>query len=183
MQLDPAFVFKYNRNTKLKVHRGGDKMEEIVERYRALMEPIIEEHNCEIYNLEAKFIGRTIHLIVRVDKRDHRICLEECADLNEAISQAIDDAKANWFGQPFVLEVTSPGAERPIESEQDWQRAIGEYIRLSYFGHEDGEPYHEGVLVDIDDEYYYIMFNQMGRTKRLKIPKKSVLSARFAVKI
>lgn len=158
-------------------------MEEIVQRYRNLIEPIIEQYQCELYSFEAKFIGRTIHLIIRVDKRSHRISLEECVKLNEAISLAIDEAKANWFGQPFVLEVTSPGAERPIETLEDYQRAIGEYVRLSYYGHQHGEPFHQGVLVALDDEYYYLMVNMMGRIKRLKIEKDAVRQARYAVKI
>lgn len=156
-------------------------MEEIVARYEALIHPIIKRHGAQLYEMEAKYIGRTIHLIVRVDKPG-RISLAECAQLSEAISYAIDENQADWFNQPFVLQVTSPGAERELCGEEV-ERAIDEYVHLDYYGHYEGETYHEGYLVAVEDDHYELKINDFGRIKNLSVPINEVRKARLAVKI
>ncbi|AXY26046.1 ribosome maturation factor [Suicoccus acidiformans] len=157
-------------------------MDDVLQRYCDIICPIVEAHQAKVYDIATKRLGRTLHLQVRVDKPG-RITLDECVAINEAISQRIDELKAGWFGEPFVLDVSSPGAERELTSPEAIQEVIGEYVHLDYFGHQHGETYHEGVLVDVLDEVYILTYNDRGRFRQLRIQKDQVRKIRLAVKL
>ncbi len=52
------------------------------------------------------------------------------ASISRAVSQALDDSDV-LGNAPFVLEVTSPGVDRPLRLPRHWQRAEGRIVRVS----------------------------------------------------
>jgi ribosome maturation factor RimP len=67
--------------------------------------------------------GRPV-LDVRIDRRDlERVTIDDCARASRAIEARLDAEEI--VGDRYVLEVSSPGAERPLRSARDWQRFVG----------------------------------------------------------
>jgi ribosome maturation factor RimP len=63
---------------------------------------------------------------VRIDRRDgERVTVEDCARVSRAIEQALDARGAALVGDRYELQVSSPGADRPLKSERDWRRFVG----------------------------------------------------------
>ncbi|OBI80949.1 ribosome maturation factor RimP [Mycobacterium sp. E740] len=60
---------------------------------------------------------------------DDGLDLDSIAELSRAASALLDEADARWT--PYVLEVTSPGVDRPLTSEKHYRRALGRKIELT----------------------------------------------------
>ncbi len=64
-------------------------------------------------------------LDVRIDRRDQqKVTVDDCAGASRAIEARLD-ADPSLFGERYVLEVSSPGMERPLRTEGDWRRFTG----------------------------------------------------------
>ena len=63
-------------------------------------------------------------LDVRIERRDgEAVTVDDCARASRQIEARLD--AANIVGDRYVLEVSSPGVERPLRSARDWQRFAG----------------------------------------------------------
>ena len=61
---------------------------------------------------------------VRIDRRDGaKVTVDDCARASRAIEARLDADDA--VAERYVLEVSSPGAERPLKTTRDWQRFVG----------------------------------------------------------
>ena len=68
---------------------------------------------------------------VRIDRRDgEKVSVEDCARASRAIEARLD-ADAAVAGDRYVLQVSSPGAERPLKTVRDWQRFVGRRANVS----------------------------------------------------
>ncbi|MFE5125847.1 ribosome maturation factor RimP [Streptomyces sp. NPDC056669] len=116
------------------------------ERLRGLLEPLVSARDLDLEEVEVTPAGRRRVLRVVVDS-DDGVQLDTCAELSRDISQTLDDTDA--MGQvPYVLEVTSPGAERPLTEPRHYRRATGRLMRARLA--DDGELV--ARIVSVDDE-------------------------------
>jgi ribosome maturation factor RimP len=68
-------------------------------------------------------------LDVRVDRRDgEKVTVDDCARASRAIEARLDAGEV--FAGRYVLEVSSPGVERPLRSAADWKRFAGRQARV-----------------------------------------------------
>ncbi|MFP9075801.1 ribosome maturation factor RimP, partial [Enterococcus faecalis] len=75
---------------------------------------------------------------------------------SEQLSDKLDACDPDPIPQAYFLEVSSPGAERPLKKEEDYHRAVGEYIHLSLYQPVEGEKQFEGFLQSFDEEQLVI---------------------------
>ena len=67
---------------------------------------------------------------VRIDRRDgQKVTVDDCARASRAIEARLDAGEV--FTGNYVLEVSSPGVERPLRTAGDWQRFVGRRARLT----------------------------------------------------
>ncbi|MBI2409292.1 MAG: ribosome maturation factor RimP, partial [Gemmatimonadetes bacterium] len=60
-----------------------------------------------------------------IDRRDlQKVTVDDCAGASRAIEARLD-ADPSLFGDRYVLEVSSPGMERPLRTAGDWRRFVG----------------------------------------------------------
>src|SRR5215208_8102979 len=63
-------------------------------------------------------------LEVRIDRRDgEKVTVDDCAKASRALEARLDAGEV--FAGKYVLEVSSPGVERPLKTAADWQRFVG----------------------------------------------------------
>ncbi|MEU5031525.1 ribosome maturation factor RimP [Streptomyces milbemycinicus] len=97
------------------------------ERLRGLLEPLVSARDLDLEEVEVTPAGKRRVLRIVVDS-DDGVQLDACAELSRAVSQTLDDTDA--MGQhPYVLEVTSPGADRPLTEPRHYRRAAGRLIK------------------------------------------------------
>ncbi len=64
-------------------------------------------------------------LDLRVERADGaRVSVDDCARVSRAVEARLEAAQL--VGERYVLEVSSPGIERPLRQLRDWQRAVGQ---------------------------------------------------------
>jgi ribosome maturation factor RimP len=110
--------------------------------------PLIEEKlqtmGFDLY--ECKFIPAGKHSILRIfiDK-PRGVTVDDCGRASEALSLLLDVEE--FSSQPYTLEVSSPGMDRPLKVERDFKRVIGETITVWFTADFEGKKNLSGVLV------------------------------------
>lgn len=156
-------------------------MSKVIESVVPVIEPIVESENCYLVDVEYVKEGPNWYLRVYADK-EKGIDIEDCAKISEKLSEALDQISPDPFPKAYFLEVSSPGAERPLKTEQDILNAVGEYIHLDYYVPQFGEKFHEGTLLEVTDEFFQIEVTIKTRKKVLEIKRDAVSKLRLAIK-
>jgi ribosome maturation factor RimP len=97
------------------------------ERLRELLEPLVDDKGLDLEELEVTPAGKRRVLRVVVDS-DEGVQLDACAELSRSMSQTLDESDV-MGGTPYVLEVTSPGTDRPLTEQRHFRRAVGRLIK------------------------------------------------------
>lgn len=155
-------------------------MNTVVETVTTIVTPILEAQNFELVEVEFVKEGKSWFLRVFIDK-EGGIDIEECAFVSEQLSDKLDACDPDPIPQAYFLEVSSPGAERPLKKEEDYHRAVGEYIHLSLYQPVEGEKQFEGFLQSFDEEQLVIKIRIKTREKELTIERKNIAKARLAI--
>lgn len=82
----------------------------------------MKNQNLDLVDIIYRYEGRGLVLRVLVDKPEGGITLDECAGLNNEISRILDEK--DMLQQRYILEVSSPGLDRPLNSKNDFLRCI-----------------------------------------------------------
>lgn len=89
----------------------------------------VEGLGYDLVDLRKGGTARRPLLDIRVDRRDGaRITIDECAQISRALEPRLD--ASGLVGENYVLEVSSPGVERPLRSADDWRRFAGRTAKV-----------------------------------------------------
>ncbi|MCK7625610.1 ribosome maturation factor RimP [Streptomyces sp. RS10V-4] len=105
------------------------------ERLRGLLEPLVAARDLDLEEIEVTPAGRSRVLRIVVDS-DEGVQLDECAELSREASEVLDESDV-MGGAPYTLEVSSPGADRPLTEPRHYRRAVGRLIKARL--HEGGD--------------------------------------------
>mgnify|MGYP005841794161 CR=1 FL=1 len=143
-----------------------------------LVIPILTELQLELVDIEYVKEGKNWFLRVFIDS-DHGIDIEECGVVSEKLSEKIDEIDP--IPHNYYLEVSSPGAERPLKKAADFQKAIGKQVYIKTYEPFDGEKEFEGELTQFDGDVVTLTIMIKTRKKTIKLPYEKVASARLVV--
>jgi ribosome maturation factor RimP len=131
-----------------------------VDDIRELAVPLVGALGCRLYDVEISGGGRARTVRVLIE-RDGGVDLDAITAATQAISSALDEASstngstdgaiARGIDGPFVLEVSSPGVERPLRRPEHYHGAVGETVTITYHT-ETGPRRARGVLAEAGDE-------------------------------
>lgn len=99
------------------------------ERLRALLTPAIATLGLDLEGISVTTAGRRRLLRITVDG-DGGISLDQVAQVSHTVSETLD-ASELMGEQPYVLEVSSPGVDRPLTEPRHWRRATGRLVRAN----------------------------------------------------
>lgn len=88
-------------------------MSNITSKIEELVVPILQELNLELVDIEYVKEGRDWFLRIYIDTPTGRIDIEQCAQVSEKLSEKLDEVDP--ITDNYFLEVSSPGAERPLK--------------------------------------------------------------------
>lgn len=140
--------------------------------------PICESLDLELVDVEYVKEGKDWFLRIFIDS-ENGVDLEECGLFSEKISEVLD--AVDPITEPYFLDVSSPGAERPLKKEKDFHDAIGKNIFVKTYEPIQGEKAYEGILLSYDEVELHIQYKIKNIKKEIKIPKNKVALARLAV--
>ncbi|MBO4126168.1 ribosome maturation factor RimP [Streptococcus suis] len=156
-------------------------MSSIIELVTAAITPAIQTPY-ELVDVEYGKMGGDYVLSIFVDK-EGGISLQDTADLSEKISPILDTIKPDPFPDQYMLEVTSPGLERPLKTADAVEKAVGKYIHVKLYQAIDKIKVFEGTLLSFDGIDLIMEYMDKTRKKEVTIPYQTVAKARLAVKL
>ena len=157
------------------------RLSSVVETVTDLVTPILQDHDFYLYDLEFVKEGKSWYLRVYIDK-DGGITLEDCALVSDELSEALDNVEPDPIPQAYFLEVSSPGAERPLKKEEDYQRAIDHYIHISLYQQINGQKVYEGTLTQLSNKEITLDYLDKPRHRQITIDRQKIAQARLAIK-
>lgn len=155
-------------------------MANVVDIVTDLVEPILEGYQFELVDLEYVKEGKNWFLRVFIDK-DGGIDINECALVSEALGESLDTIQPDPIPQAYFLEVSSPGAERPLKKEADYEQAMNEYIHVSFYQAVNGEKYYQGFLKELTPETLTLLVKIKTQEKEMVFERKNIAKARLAI--
>jgi ribosome maturation factor RimP len=113
---------------------------------RELLEPTVKHMGYELYSLDQSgHAGRTLRISI---DQNEPITIEDCERVSRVAGPLIDHSEL--IDGPYDLEVSSPGAERPLRNHEEYGRFNGRRVNVRYRTGE-SETVVEGQLVAVDD--------------------------------
>jgi ribosome maturation factor RimP len=126
---------------------------------RALVEPVVVDAGYDLEDLSVAQAGRRSVVRIVVDT-DGGVDLDAVAEVSRAISSALDEADP-LGEQPYVLEVTSPGVDRPLTEPRHWRRNIGRKVTAGDVAGRIREVTDDGVVIEVNGDVETISFSDL----------------------
>ena len=98
-----------------------------VAKVREIVAPFAKELGLDIWDIRFVKEGTDWYLRIFIDK-DGGISIDDCVDLTHAVTKPLDEADP--ISQSYLLEVSSPGVERELVSDEHFEKFIGADIML-----------------------------------------------------
>ncbi|MGL4790862.1 MAG: ribosome maturation factor RimP, partial [Anaerotignaceae bacterium] len=95
-----------------------------------MLMPIITENNFELVDVEFIKEGQNWYLRIYVDK-DGGISIDDCELVSKAFEKIVDEKDP--IEQAYILEVSSPGIDRPLKKEADFVKFKGELVDIKLY--------------------------------------------------
>ncbi len=142
---------------------------------KKILDPYLAERGLIYYDSElVKEFGFLI-LRVLVDKKGG-IDIDTLAEVNEYLAERIEEYDQDM--PEYMLEVSSPGAEKKLRNIEEMTESIGMYVHAEIEG-----MIYEGTLEEVNEDGVVIRYNAKGRFRRVALKHQEIKNIRLAVKI
>ncbi|MEY8291170.1 ribosome maturation factor RimP [Carnobacteriaceae bacterium 52-44] len=145
-----------------------------------IVKPIAEEKGFRVVDIEYVKEGKNWFLRIYIDKPGG-VDLNDCAMFNELVSEQMDALEPDPIPYAYYLEVSSPGAERPLKTEEDFELAVGRYIHVSLFEPVEKNNVYEGTLKELTDDNMVLSVKDKNKTKDVELNRTNISKARLAI--
>jgi ribosome maturation factor RimP len=133
-----------------------------LEQIQQIAERVVTSEGLELVDIEFK-PGRHRGLLrVFIDK-EGGVTLNDCENVSRQIGSILD--VEDLIRSAYVLEVSSPGLDRPLRTDRDYRRAIGHYLKINLVDAEGNNHQMTAMLIDINDEE--IVVEEQGKSKNI----------------
>ena len=150
-----------------------------IPRIRELLEPTLAHMGYDIYALEqAGTSGRTLRIAI---DRPEGVTIDDCQRVSSVAGPLLDQADLIPGGR-YELEVSSPGAERPLRNLDEYRRFVGKRANVRYRTGE-SERVAEGMLTAVSDKAIELQLRDRRAATTVAIPLSDILAARLAIEI
>lgn len=153
-------------------------MSKVTDLVEELVTPILEDMQLELVDIEYVKEGKNWFLRLFIDK-DTGVDIEECGIVSERLSEHLDEIDP--IPHNYFLEVSSPGAERPLKKEADFIKSVGKHVHVKTYEPLDGEKTFEGKLTSFNEGTLTIEVKIKTKIKTIEVPLEKVAKARLAV--
>ena len=140
-----------------------------------LAEEVAEELGYEIVDIEFQNGSKHDLLSIFIYKKEG-IDLDDCTEMSRSLEKKLDNLEA--LKNPYYLEISSPGLDRPLKTKDDYRRNVGNEVDVKLYAPIDGQKEFSFVLDKYDDENIYFMKDE----EELAIPIKSISSMKQTIK-
>ncbi len=142
-----------------------------------LLDPVVEAAGYEIVRLRLMGGEQTRRLQIMAERPDGTMIVEDCARLSRAVSEVLD--AADPIKGEYVLEVSSPGVDRPLTRLKDFDTFEGFEARLELDRMAEGRKRFKGVLAGVEGDA--VAIDLEGEEETALIPFAWVIDAKLVL--
>jgi ribosome maturation factor RimP len=150
---------------------------DVLDRIRDIARGILEFSGMELVHLEMKREPGGWFVRLYIDK-DGGVTLDDCSRVSRQLSTQLD--LLDPIPERYTLEVSSPGLDRPLHADRDYERFAGRMVRLSATDPIDGRRHFVGRLLGLREGTVHLALEEGGE---VAIPKERVAGARLEVEV
>jgi ribosome maturation factor RimP len=145
---------------------------EIVDRVRQIAQGYADQRDIEIIDIiyRREQPGMVLRIVADTTAG---ITIAECEGISKFLSEELD--KEDVIQDHYTLEVSSPGLDRPIKTDRDFQRAMGKLIEVMTYEPIDGKKARDGSLIGMDKETIVVESDGISTV----IPRNKIALARL----
>ncbi len=140
---------------------------ELEEKIRMIAAPLLSELLLEIVEMQIRPQGKSLVIEILVDKPGGGVTIQECAILNRRIGNALE--AENVIAGQYLLEVSSPGLDRPLKTRSDFSRGLHKEIKFFLTEPIEEQWEYLGKIVKVSDEE--VVIEVKGRQTLLPFSK------------
>ena len=142
----------------------------------ALVAPAVEAAGYRLVRLRVMG-GKTKTVQVMAERPDGQMDVDDCAKLSRRLSEVFEEADP--IADNYVLEVSSPGIDRPLTRAEDFSRFAGHDVRIELTAPADGRRRFKGLLIGLDGKDILVDVSSDDGTQRLRLPFSTVADAKL----
>ena len=135
---------------------------------------IAQPMGIEIVDLECNDRAASLTVFIETEKG---VDLDTCEKFHNAIMEPIDGLDPS-YGEPYTLNVSSPGLDRPFKTARDFERNLNKEIEIKLYAPLKGKKFLEGVLERFDETTVTIAID----SETVKIPRNKIAKVNKAIK-
>lgn len=129
--------------------------------------PVVNSFNYELVDVEFVKEHNEWYLRIYIDK-EGGITIDDCSNVSRIISNKLDEIDP--IDCSYYLEVSSPGIDRPLKKDSDFEKHKGKKVKVKLFAPIDGKKTIEGTLLGLEGNDIVISSND----KEMHIDKNKV---------
>ncbi len=145
---------------------------------RQLAEAVVKDNFFELFDLGTRSQGGKTVLSLVLDKPNGQVGLQECETVSRELESRLDELDV--VEGSYLLEVSSPGMDRPLRHSGDYQRFEGRLARFVLNQPLEGLVSFDGRLNGMDQNRVLV---RIGKERTLWVPLASVKTARLVVEL
>ena len=139
-----------------------------------LLAPVVDSKGFELVDVEYVKEGGTWYLRGYIDKPGG-ITVNDCEAVSREFSEKLDEK--DFIEDSYIMEISSPGLDRPLKKEKDYQRSLGRLIEVRTYRPIDKRKEFCGVLKAYDEDT--VTIEEDGRD--ITFQKKDTALVRLAI--
>lgn len=143
----------------------------------------LKDNNHSIYKIDYKKVGKEWNLDVYIDNisdsEERSITIEECEMVNRYLSDKLD--KVDIIPHRYNLSVNSPGLDRELISQRDFERFKGRIVEVKLYEPMDKMKQFEGTLQGLKDDIVLIIVRKNNKEELIEIPKNKIAKINLSV--
>ena len=144
---------------------------------RTIIEPVINALGIELDHIELNRMGRKALLRVFIEK-ENGVSIDDCALVSREIEAVLDVEDPIPYS--YVLEVSSPGLDRPLKNVEDFKKYSGRTIRVVTHGPIEKQTFFLGKLIEAGDAGIVVL---LPNSRKVSIAYENISRARLEVEI
>jgi ribosome maturation factor RimP len=136
-----------------------------------MLGPVVAGAGLELEDVELRTVGRRLVMRVLVDS-ETGVSLDQVATASTAVSEALDGSHV-LGDDPYTLEVSSPGVDRPLTLPRHWRRSVGRLVTVT----QDGGKSTTGRITEFDEDEVTLEIDEKGRKRRTTLALPTIIRA------
>ena len=136
-------------------------MEEL-DSIRNVVDIVAKRMGFEVFDLKSYKRGRKIFINITIDNMKDYVSINDCEAFSKEISPLLD---AETTLKNYILEVSSPGLDRPLRELKDFKRFVGRLAKIKYVGEDGKNQTVTGRINSCDEKKQTFTLDVDGDTK------------------